>query len=426
MTAPTNAGIAVDPRGPVFISYRQADGTPYAVDLAWLLRAAGLPVWHDQTDLPPGDTMQRLEEALRDGLSGAVLIITPDVVNSAAVKTMEAPRLVDLSEHTDFALWVANAITQDDKVDYNAPDVLLGFSTPRLKGVLQESPDSEQGLRRIVDKMLRNRLERAATSIRDAGGVLTMRVQTRGTPGAFEQRSEILQVRLMPVSGRPPSAEGLDYLKRSLSSLYEGVSTAAVDKVTVSGGAHLSVALAIGATLPTTMIGRASVIDRGEEWVGPTLAAMPAEPRLVQETVQNGSAGNSKVAVYLDLIPHGRDEPFLSHLAAHGTEYAAAVHVRSVTPDRNWTPQDTEEVVAEAADRIRALHSRHSGAEVHLFLHTPWSFSFLLGRLLNTVKVVTYELDDANQYLACLRLRDTSVGGSIEEVLLTQSNGDEK
>lgn len=46
----------VDPKGPVFLSYRQSDGTPVAVALPWLLRATGVPVWHDATDLPPGDT----------------------------------------------------------------------------------------------------------------------------------------------------------------------------------------------------------------------------------------------------------------------------------------------------------------------------------------------------------------------------------
>ena len=58
--------------GPTFISYRQSDGLDLAIALAWSLRVAGVPVWHDQTDLPPGDTSRRLAEALDGGLSGAV------------------------------------------------------------------------------------------------------------------------------------------------------------------------------------------------------------------------------------------------------------------------------------------------------------------------------------------------------------------
>ncbi len=48
----------VAPSGPVFISYRQSDGMPTAVALAWLLRAAGVPVWQDQTDLHDHDLVR--------------------------------------------------------------------------------------------------------------------------------------------------------------------------------------------------------------------------------------------------------------------------------------------------------------------------------------------------------------------------------
>src|SRR5690349_12520658 len=83
----------VDPHGPVFVSYRQSDGTELAVALAWLLRAAGVPVWHDQTDLPPGDTDSRLQAALADGLSGGVLVVTREIEHSSVVRDIELQQL---------------------------------------------------------------------------------------------------------------------------------------------------------------------------------------------------------------------------------------------------------------------------------------------------------------------------------------------
>jgi hypothetical protein len=70
---------AADPSGPVFISYRWSDGTDDAREVAQRLRASGVPVWLDPIDLPPGETFTRLEEALASGISGAVLISTPDI-----------------------------------------------------------------------------------------------------------------------------------------------------------------------------------------------------------------------------------------------------------------------------------------------------------------------------------------------------------
>jgi hypothetical protein len=369
-------------------------------------------VWHDQTDLPPGDTNQRLEEALGQGLSGAVLIVTPDIANSPAVKEIEAPHLIALSQQTDFALWVANAVAFDGNPNYSAPDDLLGLPSGTLKGVLQVSPNTDDGVSRILNSMLRNRLQRAATTIRDSGGVLSMRVQTRAAPSAFEDRPETLQIRLRPnASGRLPSVEGLRYLQSALPELYD------------TGGGHLSVALALGAALPSTLIGRASVIDPGgNEWVGPTMAFAPETAMLTEVVNRPGPANTGQVAVYLDLVPGQDDQPFYAYVAAEAAQFSAVLHLRPVSPGPIG-PADSEEFVAETAQRIRSLRSQHGGAEVHLFLLTPFTVAFLVGRLMNTVRVVAYEFD-GQRYVASLRLRDTAVGGAVEDVLLTESNGE--
>lgn len=90
-----------DPADPVFISDRQKDGTCVASELAWLLRAAGISIWRDRDDLPPGDTEARLKQAIAAGISGGVLVTTPDVVNSGVVKTLEAPQLLWLENSLD-------------------------------------------------------------------------------------------------------------------------------------------------------------------------------------------------------------------------------------------------------------------------------------------------------------------------------------
>lgn len=79
------------PRGPIFISYRQNDGYPHADRLERLLRAAGLVPWRDRTDLGAGTTIDRIEQAIQDGLSGAILIVTPDILNSPVVRERELP-----------------------------------------------------------------------------------------------------------------------------------------------------------------------------------------------------------------------------------------------------------------------------------------------------------------------------------------------
>ena len=93
----------VEPLGPTFLSYRVSDGRAYAESLAWALRAAGIPVWHDETDLPPGDTRHRLQEALASGLSGAVLVVTPELADSAVVRDVEVPAILALAADPAFS-----------------------------------------------------------------------------------------------------------------------------------------------------------------------------------------------------------------------------------------------------------------------------------------------------------------------------------
>ncbi len=104
--------MTADALGPIFISYRQSDGTATAVTL----RAAGVPVWQDRDDLPPGETEHLLEIAIAAGLSGAVLTVTPEIERSAVIRVIEAPALLDQADaHPDaFTLQLASTVERPD------------------------------------------------------------------------------------------------------------------------------------------------------------------------------------------------------------------------------------------------------------------------------------------------------------------------
>jgi hypothetical protein len=203
---------AVDPRGPVLVSYRQSDGWDDAVALAWALRAAGVPVWHDQTDLPPGDTRQRLSEALESGLSGAVLLVTPEVADSEIVRNLEAPKLLELAKDATFSLSIASVIEKEPgKLDYEAPDQLLGFPLGTLREVNQQPVRNRAALAAVARAQARQRMTHLRPEIDAAGGLATMDVQTRVPPFATAPSDCHLVVRLRPPKpgDRRPQPEGL-------------------------------------------------------------------------------------------------------------------------------------------------------------------------------------------------------------------------
>ena len=70
------------------------------------------------------DIDRRLDEALASGLSGAVLIVTPDVQYSSVMSEQEIPRLPGLEGNTEFIFAIGSTISRPDGgVDYKTSPV---------------------------------------------------------------------------------------------------------------------------------------------------------------------------------------------------------------------------------------------------------------------------------------------------------------
>ena len=391
----------IDPRGPVFISYRQSDGREIAVALAWALRAAGVPVWHDQTDLPPGDTERRLAEALSSGLSGAVLVVTPEIENSEAVRDVELPRLLELAEHTDFTLAVGSTVERQPgtgSLDYSAPDRLLGLATDTVERLNQKPVAAADERVVLAHAMSRQRMENLRPDIQRSSGRLTLDIQTRVPPFAGGMDGDLV-LRLRPPNEgeRRPHAGGLDDLRRFLGQLPQLVAIAGAKAARVRGGAHLSVACALGAALPTTLMGTVEVLDtQGGRWSLSGQAPMPESERLcspVTPPVYNFRHG--PVLVYVDLLPHKSDAAF-EQFPKRDQAFAGVAHLRYGGEDLLLADQAAA-IVGEIAADIRSWASAHQTTDVHLLLRCPYPIALLLGRTLNTLTIHLYEWDDSPQ-----------------------------
>ena len=250
---PSQADIGkVDPRGPVFVSYRISDGFDLAANTAWALRAAGVPVWHDESDLPPGDTERRLAEALESGLSGAVLLVTPEIEHSRIVREIELPQLLQLAENPAFTLSVLSVIEREpEKLDYGAPDRLLAQPEGTLENFKQKPARTQRQRADAAHAQCQRRMQAVRSNVGAASGVITLDVQTRIPPFATRVDSDLVLRLRPPMDGdRRPHYQGLHDLKLFLSDLPQLVALAGAEHAKMRGGAHLSVAYALGAALP--------------------------------------------------------------------------------------------------------------------------------------------------------------------------------
>ena len=421
----------VSPRGPVFISYRHSDGAGLAIALAWALRAAGVPVWLDRSDLPPGDTERRLEDAMQSGLSGAVLLVTPDIGASSVIKDIELPQLLGLEAEGAFTLSIASTIeTEAGGLDYSAPDRLLSQSVPTLKGLRQDPALTSRDIADIARSHCRQRMEALRESIELAGQVIDINLQTRIVPSAIGPYGDLVLRLRPPLPGdRRPHRQGLNDLRLFLGDLSHLLEIAGARRARVSGGAHLSVAFALGAALPTTLLGDVDAVDTaGHTWTFSENAPAPSSSsRLLEVTDRTPpEAPTGDAIVFMDLLPTRSDPAFdrLLEVSLGGT--SSVFHIRPVAQG-NLLPEDAGAIVQEASHAIRQAVSRSETSEVHLLLRCPWTVALLLGRTLNTIRVNLYEWEDgpddgdslvAPRYLPSLVVRSGAGGSPIERVML--------
>jgi proteasome lid subunit RPN8/RPN11 len=387
---------AIDRNGPVFISYRHSDGSERADSLETLLHAAGLVVWRDIRDVRPGTIEDRLEVALSDGLSGAVLIVTPDVRKSDVVREREAPRLIELDEHPDFSLAIANEIPSPrnpDQPDFSAADRILGFAPDAIL------TDKKQVFSRllkerlvIVNDLVRHRLEVRRGDTSSSVTMLDVAVQTRPPTSAHDRHNgSDLDIR---VNAADTSRKGLSLvsrlaLKATLPIVSDAAFSVAPHGISIHGGAHLSAAIAFGATFPPTRFEPVVVTDhRGQVWRSDDTGArspLTEPPDLV------GTQLNGPIAVGLFMGPGADTAVFAELVTTLGVEYFKTFQFEGSDFMDPTTGAATAKHLAES---IKQLAREHGTQDIHLAYQGPFGLAVLLGRLLNTFRTHVYEFED--------------------------------
>ncbi|MEZ0108757.1 hypothetical protein ABH920_002758 [Catenulispora sp. EB89] len=400
---------------PVFISYRTSDGSELAAALAWALRATGVPVWHDITDLPPGDTTRRLREALASGLSGAVLLVTPDIQHSTVVRETELPALLNLEPDPAFTFAIGSIVASTTAsaaspgLDYTAPDRLLSQPKDTLQRFKQYPLTTAGEIALLAREVASQRMQALRPSGRTTLDLdLQTRLDPRGTPSELP-----LAVRTRPPQPgqRIPDPSIWPQIATFLTDLPRLIALAGAQRLHIRGGAHLSVAFALGAAVPDTSPWQVTVEDHtGGIWGEPGPVPAPPTTLLDRSEPDLAAPTGAPIAVYVDLVPvEPLGDTFAAHLATHPGAFHTAV--RLYPRRRHQIPAEAGSIlVANLAAKIRAHAAAAATRHVHLFLRTPFPIAVLLGRALNTLEITLYEWDDAAPVARYIPVASTASG----------------
>lgn len=438
--------INYDPVGPVFISYRRSDGHERAKMLDIFLRAGGLAPWRDLVDLPPGETARRVAETFEKGLSSAVLIITEEISDSQFIKNNELPELLaEEGSENDFQLLVLNTIsTASGTIDLDAPDRLLNQESTALKD-LKQYGDTE--LRQLYRDLLYARLKRLQDIKTTTGpgiGDHEIRIQTQtrpepdantqvsGTIKAERQHDLAIRLRQDETIGIPAEV-GYVSLQYTLPILVDGLYAHGVSDVTLIGGGHYSLGWALGAALPNTRQNKLKIIDvEGKTWGDPSQEPDGKTFQVSHKSLKRYDLQHSSDLPQIAVLIRNKktvDQQAFDNMA-HSLPNLIETHEIVIKGESDVYPSSEGDRLAhQIATNLREVGS---GKELHIAWSAATALAPLVGRQVNTLNCVLYELDQnrqqpKRQYRRVIRVAAGFPGGPIAEVFpQARSLGTEK
>lgn len=194
--------------------------------------------------------------------------------------------------------------------------------------------------------------------------------------------------------------------------------------VELAGGPQVSGDYLVGAAFLETKFGHVEAVDvRGDTWSfepAPSVArsALKTETRPGTAT---GSEEVARIAVLVSMTPHP-DLSAFSRLADQDGEDFALVSVIAAGGGRQIEPDRAAVLSTEIAAELKGLAATRGRAEVHLAFHGPYPMAVLIGRHLNTLRVVAYEWQQVASgrtvYAPTLVLQSGSSRGPVTETPL--------
>ena len=382
-----------DPLGSVFISHRRSPARPAGNAEAALvrdaLRRAGLPTWRDLDDLTYEPTEDALVAAIKDPtLSGAILLITPEVATSSMVKRVEAVHIFRRHRAGD-GFWVLPVLVG---LDYGEADAVLGspagfqdvgnWNVKRLGCTELEAADALD----IANAAVKLRL--ATIRGMDPDGQLSIGVFGRRPPGAPSGLTHDFSGEF---HGREVADGGYTVFEKALAA---GASNVLVEfpspRLVGEGMAPLPLAALVGAVYSPRagfdlewsqfVEGR----DR-QRWSFDLVAAeIEMDTRVV---MGNPSSEDLTLAIGLSA---DIERATVEALRSLGVECRAYLHCApesgSYSPGRVLTPEEGVGFVLSAINKVRDLREEldMARANLHLFLACPLAMAVLIGQKLNT------------------------------------------
>lgn len=390
-----------DPTGDVFLSYKHSQN-PLAVELDQRLREHGIPVWRDERKIGPDPLESQIEAVLESGdISGALLLVSEDIVESSTIVNVELPEIHSLHEANDdffvFVLCCPGISAGQAKEILVALNTLNDFSEWYFHSLCPGDPDPPN-YDGIVENVLAKRLNAILQHSTDEGPIVcsihSHESRERTTESWFHaDLSHHFDTRL-------PNQENWNgRIQPTITRLTDQLARKAGERrVDFTGQAHLPIAFAIGTQYPTTR-GIHATWTQQDPNLDVTTWDGTLSPEEAGTTVdrQLKDSENTDLAVLLSLTDEVRPE--VGNTTGDLPPFHTVVEITRGDFGSIITPEMGVDIATTFQEIVRGeLNARPNIDTIHLFQSAPVGLAFLLGQQTNTLpRIQTYALADTQQ-----------------------------
>jgi len=365
---------------PFFVSYRRDPWLKEVTDLARACHRRGVQTILDVSDpgaLAGSAQLDAIRTQIRDGSSGLILYFSRNITGSAVVWKVEVPAALDAVDRGNYVLMPVFR-------DLRPSDALSVLPHgPRLAAMAGVVVQSEIGAahaevgRQALAAVLR--LHNAEQS----GEPLRVALRTRDTGAAVEADLYIdwtADFDLLLRGDASPAPAVIEALQDVCKALKKN----GVRDVHLTGGAHLSAAIAFGYVCNRAAGYRLWVAQRDAIWA----ADGPVGDASIRVSAQQLSASGSDVALVLAI---SRPEAVADADAATanlGLPLSGRIVVQPVNGPGRWSVADEAQARGIVNAIVTALMSKRAEwrakGVVHVFIAGPFALAALLGHSLNS------------------------------------------
>ncbi len=385
-----------------FISYSRQN-LDEVITLAGELKARGLRLWQDVSDLAPGrPTEEQIRAALAEECESFLVYLTPESLQSEYVMRVELQAALDQwrwdRQFTIIPVFRGVAIPQVGAatMSQTGRDITIFHGVMIPADISGDSEEFRTSLGSAARQVLEGSLERRAPMFK-----------------ADPSRQPVLDLHTRQYTARPTEADlDLDWrpffkgriapsaldcsatLLPALKSIRETVASKwGLRSVHVRAKAHISAGLALGFAFRDPTGFQLTVEQNGEVW-GTEVIPASDNPLTVAET--GGSIGSEDLAVQLS-VAHDISRDVDRFVQARGEAFRARVTLQPRVGCGRESVADAQQALSmavQAAKAIRCIRDERRALRTHLFAAVPIGLAVLLGHQLNACgPIQLYEYD---------------------------------